>query len=104
MDFTNDDIARFQKIASAPSVPANLPSAKEDEDDRIDSKEVARQTGLSRRAVTARSGRELIPSAKQFGTKWTFDAAIKAWVRKHANGRGQKHLQARQNFLMPNFR
>ena len=67
MDFTNDDIARFQEIASAPSVPANLPSAKEDEDDRIDSKEVARQTGLSRRAVTKHAGKEMIPAPGSSG-------------------------------------
>src|SRR5690554_1030795 len=54
-------------------------------DARIDSKEVARLSGLKRRTVTAYAARDLIPSARQFGTKWTFDAdEIRAWV----NGNG----------------
>ena len=80
MDFTNDDIGRFEEIASARFVPANLPSANEDA--RIDSTEVARLSGLKRRTVTAHAARGLIPGARRFGAKWTFDAeTIRAWVK-----------------------
>ena len=87
MDFTNADIARFQEMASELFGPASLHSANEDEDERIDSKEVARLSGLKRRTVTSHAGKGKIPSARQFGTKWTFDAAtIRAWVKGRDEG------------------
>ena len=87
MDFTNQSAGEFQESASAPYVPADLHPAKEDEDDRIDSKEVARRSGLSRRAVTSHARKDMIPSARQFGTKWTFDdATIRAWVKGRDEG------------------
>jgi hypothetical protein len=81
VDSINDDSSEaglefpFACFAQTNVLPAN-------DDARIDSKEVARLSGLKRRTVVAHAGRGLIPSAEQFGTKWTFDAVtIRAWAK-----------------------
>src|SRR5690625_274264 len=76
-----DDLegSRSAKAALPPARAAKLPDRQESL--RIDTAEVSRRTGLSRRTVTAHAARGWIPGARQFGRKWTFDSAvIDAWI------------------------
>src|SRR5690625_363982 len=76
-----DDLegSRSAKAALPPARAAKLPDRQESL--RIDTAEVSRRTGLSRRTVTAHAGRGWIPGARQFGRKWTFDSAVvDAWI------------------------
>lgn len=81
VDFSNHESSEPpREMSSAFSPSTNV--LPETEDARIDSKEVSRLSRLKRRTVTDHAATGRIPSAQQFGTKWTFDAlTIRAWAK-----------------------
>ncbi|HVY04255.1 MAG TPA: helix-turn-helix domain-containing protein [Caulobacterales bacterium] len=64
---------------------------------RIRASQVAENTGLTVRAVTAMAARGDIPGAGKFGRVWTFDArSVRAWIREREQATWEKARAARE--------